>query len=120
MMRYATTLFTGLLLVLAGCAGSAQTGGQEYEQIDAAQVNAEAYQSALDMISELRPGWLDLEEEPEVYVDRERRPGGVKELEGLQSDSVQEIRFYDPGDQMPNYVANADRPTIVVQTNGGS
>lgn len=120
MMRYATTLFTGLLLVLTGCAGSAQTGGQEYEQIDAAQVNAEAYQSALDMISELRPGWLDLNEEPAVYVDGEQRSRGVKELEGLQSDNVQQIRFYDPGDQMPGYVEDSNRPTIVVQTNGGS
>lgn len=121
MMRHATTFLAGFLFLLAGCAGSAETGGEEYEQIDMNQVaSPDSYQSALEVISELRPGWLDGQEAPEVYIDGERRSEGVKELERLQPGQVRSIRLYRSADQPPEYVANPERPAIVVRTGRGS
>jgi hypothetical protein len=103
-----STLLAGVLTVTIGAGGYALAGGSlrltgsDHGPITRTDLAQSASENAYDAVTRLRPGWLATDsaragaELPAVYVEIPCTE--VSCLAWLQSDQIEEVRFFDPDD----------------------
>jgi hypothetical protein len=91
-----------LMSTIAGCVSAAESRQSSYDRsrIWVTETEVQRYRDALDLVSNLRPHWLERRgtdsfrtDEPILVYRNSQRLGGVAVLRGLEVAELRELRF---------------------------
>ncbi len=91
-----------LVSTVAGCLSAAEGRQSSYDRyrIAVTETEVQRYRNALDLVSNLRPNWLERRgtdslrnDDPILVYRNSQRLGGVDVLRGLEVGEIRELRF---------------------------
>jgi len=112
-----------LLAAMAGCASAAEgrQSGYERNRIVVTESEVQRYRNALELVSNLRPQWLErrgsdgpLSDDPILVYRNTQRLGGVDLLRGLEVGGLRELRFLNAAEATQLYGTGHRSGVIVV------
>lgn len=119
-------------LVLGACASTGDGGERgprsRADLITQEQIEANSFETALDIVRSLRPSWLRNRPssinnpeagEVEVYVDGVRMIGGPDSLRQLRAETVRQLQFMTPSDATTRFGTGHAGGAILVTTHRG-
>lgn len=124
-MRATRLLVPGILLLLSACASAGAKGStqrRDRDVITREEIAASPEHSALNLIRTLRPGMLAdrgktsiAHQDPGIMVFlNDQRYGDLSSLDGIEVNSIQEIRFLNAAQAQQRYGMGYPQGVILV------